>query len=419
MSWSSNYPEIDDFHNFENVAFSSQGISPENRSFLFENLEQTVVHQIGDCMAQSSISAVPSSFQEELEGFRSRNIEDWSSEDCFDWALATCREESLQEDDSSIYVFKLLSGEELLNYRLQDFTETMDSNYGPVFYRKFKEIAQRRSTKNTRLEYTTLENMQPCYPDQHSCSFTSTSQDEPQARYSYDSGEFQDYRSMDFLNSSFESSVEDGFSDPMEDSLRYSNSLSPFRSDARLGSSPCHSNSLEPGIEELRLEDSCSLKDSLSTRLRPVDSNSSIASNDAEIGALSTTGGSPAFSSHIFNNPDWFAKIQAGGTRKNRTRSPKSWEFVLRLLQNPSTNPKLVRWDDEERGVFRLVQKEVISEMWGHRSSGKTATLPYESFARLLRHHYKSGILLQVREKQMVYQFGPKVMQKLKQGHKW
>jgi hypothetical protein len=35
------------------------------------------------------------------------------------------------------------------------------------------------------------------------------------------------------------------------------------------------------------------------------------------------------------------------------------------------------------------------------------------------RHYYKKNILLQVREKQMVYQFGPEIMKQISQGYKW
>lgn len=97
--------------------------------------------------------------------------------------------------------------------------------------------------------------------------------------------------------------------------------------------------------------------------------------------------------------------------RKRRMRGPKSWEFLVRLLRDPTTNPKLIRWENEAKGVFRLVQPAVIAQRWGRRT-GKHASecLSYENFARGLRYHYATGALQPVSERSFVYKFGPKAL---------
>ncbi|XP_064077404.1 uncharacterized protein LOC135195026 [Macrobrachium nipponense] len=104
--------------------------------------------------------------------------------------------------------------------------------------------------------------------------------------------------------------------------------------------------------------------------------------------------------------------------RKKRLRGPKSWEFLVRLLKDPTTNPNLIRWENEANGIFRLVQPAIIAQRWGRRT-GKHASenLSYENFARGLRYHYATGALKPVSEKSFVYRFGPKALKSLQEGN--
>lgn len=102
-------------------------------------------------------------------------------------------------------------------------------------------------------------------------------------------------------------------------------------------------------------------------------------------------------------------------TKRRRVRGPKSWEYLLRLLRDPSTNPTLIRWENEQEGIFRLVKPDAIALRWGKRT-GKHCTdmLSYENFARGLRYHYVTGALSAVSERCFVYKFGPKAENALK-----
>ncbi|XP_063592648.1 ETS homologous factor-like [Penaeus indicus] len=102
---------------------------------------------------------------------------------------------------------------------------------------------------------------------------------------------------------------------------------------------------------------------------------------------------------------------------KKRERGPKNWEFVIRLLADPSTNPSLIRWEEQSEGTFRLVQPTTIAKMWGQRAD--KPNLSYDNFARGLRYHYSTGALQPVSEKQLVYRCGPKALKyyiELKRG---
>lgn len=65
-------------------------------------------------------------------------------------------------------------------------------------------------------------------------------------------------------------------------------------------------------------------------------------------------------------------------------RGPKVWEFLMDLLEDPERNSKIIRWENQDEGIFRIVDKDTVALRWGQRNF-KTKTLPYEHFARTLR----------------------------------
>ena len=101
--------------------------------------------------------------------------------------------------------------------------------------------------------------------------------------------------------------------------------------------------------------------------------------------------------------------------KRKRVRGPKCWEFLLRLLMDPLSNPSLIRWENKDNGIFRLVKPTVVAQRWGKRT-GKHSneSLTYDNFARGLRYHYATGALKAVSEKSFVYKFGPKAENALK-----
>ncbi|CAL4081538.1 unnamed protein product, partial [Meganyctiphanes norvegica] len=102
-------------------------------------------------------------------------------------------------------------------------------------------------------------------------------------------------------------------------------------------------------------------------------------------------------------------KVQSS-THRRRFRGPKAWEFLARLLKDPSTYGSLIRWENEEKMVFRLVNPNEIARRWGNRQVKNSKCRSYENFARSLRYHYNTGALAPVSERQLVYKFGPKAI---------
>ena len=77
-----------------------------------------------------------------------------------------------------------------------------------------------------------------------------------------------------------------------------------------------------------------------------------------------------------------------GGNTRGRkpgqsTKGNHLWEFIRDLLKNPTHNPKVIKWEDEEDRVFRIVQSETVASMWGSKKNNPNMT--YEKLSRALR----------------------------------
>ena len=56
----------------------------------------------------------------------------------------------------------------------------------------------------------------------------------------------------------------------------------------------------------------------------------------------------------------------------------KITHWLLKVLRSPEHNPSVMRWEDEERGVFRVVDQAELGRMWGVAKNNPD--MDYEKF---------------------------------------
>ncbi|XP_060569976.1 ETS homologous factor-like isoform X4 [Ruditapes philippinarum] len=87
------------------------------------------------------------------------------------------------------------------------------------------------------------------------------------------------------------------------------------------------------------------------------------------------------------------------------------WEFIRDLLKDPKSNPHLLRWEEQETGVFRFVQSEAVAQMWGRKKNNPGMT--YEKLSRAMRFCRTAGYFAEVPKtgkfpKKLCFRFGEK-----------
>ena len=54
-----------------------------------------------------------------------------------------------------------------------------------------------------------------------------------------------------------------------------------------------------------------------------------------------------------------------GKAKTSRVGKAKITHWLLKVLRSPEHNPSVMRWEDEERGIFRVVDQTELGRMWG------------------------------------------------------
>ncbi|XP_041471489.1 uncharacterized protein LOC121420990 [Lytechinus variegatus] len=93
-----------------------------------------------------------------------------------------------------------------------------------------------------------------------------------------------------------------------------------------------------------------------------------------------------------------------GRGRREAMKGNHLWEFIRDILKKDEYNPKFIRWEDREAGVFRFVNSEAVATMWGRKKNNPQMT--YEKLSRAMRYYYKREILERVDGRRLVYKFG-------------
>ena len=77
------------------------------------------------------------------------------------------------------------------------------------------------------------------------------------------------------------------------------------------------------------------------------------------------------------------------------------WQFLLELLTERNMS-HIISWVGEE-GAFKLVDPELVAQLWGKRKN--KPSMNYEKLSRALRYYYDGDLIHKVCGKRFVYQF--------------
>ncbi|XP_059150643.1 ETS-related transcription factor Elf-3-like isoform X2 [Physella acuta] len=100
-------------------------------------------------------------------------------------------------------------------------------------------------------------------------------------------------------------------------------------------------------------------------------------------------------------------------SKEKKVKNQHLWEFIYETLMNPMYNPQYLRWENQRDGVFRFVQSEAVAQLWGGRKNNENMT--YEKLSRAMRHYYRRGILERVEGRRLVYKFSLKAMDRVRE----
>ncbi|KPP57607.1 hypothetical protein Z043_124649 [Scleropages formosus] len=89
---------------------------------------------------------------------------------------------------------------------------------------------------------------------------------------------------------------------------------------------------------------------------------------------------------------------------KHAPRGTHLWEFIRDILIHPEQNPGLMKWEDQQEGVFKFLKSEAVAQLWGQKK--KNSSMTYEKLSRAMRYYYKREILERVDGRRLVYKFG-------------
>ena len=60
------------------------------------------------------------------------------------------------------------------------------------------------------------------------------------------------------------------------------------------------------------------------------------------------------------------------------------WEFIKDMLADARFCPSVIKWENEEEGIFRVIQSEALASLWGARKKNRTK-MTYEKMSRSIR----------------------------------
>lgn len=106
-------------------------------------------------------------------------------------------------------------------------------------------------------------------------------------------------------------------------------------------------------------------------------------------------------------------KKKRPGRKKGQTSSVYHlWEFIRDLLHDDKYCPRIIKWESEAEGIFRVVKSDEVAKQWGSKKNNRSK-MTYEKLSRSLRYSRKEGYFADIPKdrglpKKLCFKFGPK-----------
>lgn len=78
--------------------------------------------------------------------------------------------------------------------------------------------------------------------------------------------------------------------------------------------------------------------------------------------------------------------------------------FLAKLIDNNYYNPSVLKWIDEDKGIFKVTNKEELARLWAKATQNDKMT--YDKLSRAIRYHNKSTYDFIHDSRKLVYRFG-------------
>lgn len=99
----------------------------------------------------------------------------------------------------------------------------------------------------------------------------------------------------------------------------------------------------------------------------------------------------------LYNN----MSVASPGNKSGNNGQVQLWQFLLELLTDADHRDS-IQWQGCD-GEFKLVQPEVVAQLWGQRKN--KPNMNYEKLSRALRYYYDGDMISKVHGKRFVYKF--------------
>uniref|UniRef100_A0A915J0S3 Uncharacterized protein n=1 Tax=Romanomermis culicivorax TaxID=13658 RepID=A0A915J0S3_ROMCU len=389
-----------------------------------------------------------------LEGFRTKRPIDWSMEDVWSWMVSFAEQRKISADYLNMANFVNCTGMKLLTLSRQQFVE-MDETYGEALYEEFKKLAE---SDYAAFDDVIRSSGFPLSRRKSPVAGTSSSAlCSPMAAHSSAatppycaSNSLLNETADDRLTSSVENNHGIYGGQPIRQNGSHSDEPSTS-ADQRLQAA---FDGLLAAAHQQQQTSQLHLGAPLGQQSSPFGRDSVIKTAGCDNGPIAVPGFNPHVSSALqrklkfkqaqqqspasyhlagrapspmskfaygrickkpkpnCNSNDDIIMTANGKPRKRsqHTKGNKLWEFIRDALKDPETSPSVVKWEDQEQGVFRIVESERLARLWGRKKNNSKMT--YEKLSRAMRTYYEKKILEPVPKtglypKKLVYKFGP------------